>query len=165
MLRIGMQAPEFEVRLHSGLRFRLTDHIGNANVVLFFFPRAGAWQGKREIESFSHHLRELRGLDAVVLGVSDGPPPDLASLEHRIGGTIHFGIDPQLEVCRNYRVLWLGSKGIRRVTYVIDKSGMIRGVAHHELLLERHWTHVERVLVSLRDEAAMASYNRKATDL
>lgn len=165
MLRIGTQAPEFEIRTHTGLRFRLSDHRGSKDIVLFFFPRHGAWQGKNELASFSRHLRGLQVHDAVLLGVSDSSPSELETLAGELDVPVLLGTDEQLAVCRNYRVLWLRSLGIRRVTYVIDKTGTVRGVAHHGLLMERHWTHVQRILTRLREEEELASYNRKAHDL
>ncbi len=165
MLRIGMQAPEFEIRTHTGLRFRLSDHRHQTNIVLFFFPSHNVWRGKKEVDAFAHHLSELRQFNALSVGISNAPRKDLITLAEGLGVPVLLGADEDLAVCRNYRVLWLHSVGIRRVTYVIDKTGTIRGIAHHELLIERHWTHVRRILTQLDDEERIAAYNRKAMDL
>ena len=160
-----MTAPDFEIRLHSGLRFRLSDNRGERNVVLFFFPREGTWTGTREVEVFARHMKDLESYDAVLLGVNNAQPEEHRTFAEQNRLPIYLGSDPELEVCRNYRVLWLGSKAIRRVTYIIDKNLIVQGVAHHELLVERHWTHVRRVLETLGEESRIASYNRKAHNL
>ena len=165
MLRIGTHAPDFDIRTHNGLRFRLSDHAGRKNVILFFFPRQAVGTRRGELDPFMQHLRELTGENTISVGISNGSEKELADLAAMIGTDVLFGVDEHLEVCRNYRVLWLRSYGIRRVTYVIDTRSVIRGVAHHELLVERHWRHVTRVLKSLQEEEETATYNRKATDL
>ena len=165
MLRIGTQAPDFDIRTHTGLRFRLSDHTGRKNILLFFFPRQGSWTGRLEMDAFARHIREIPDSDTALIGISNGSEADLKDLEAAVGTPVPLCVDENLAVCRNYRVLWLRSYGLRRVTYGIDKKAVIRGVAHHELLVDRHWKHVRRVLDSLREEEEIATYNRKASDL
>jgi peroxiredoxin len=73
--------------------------------------------------------------------------------------------DPTLEVCRNYRALWLNGLAIRRITYIIDKRGIVRGMAHHELLVQQHWNHVVRTLQELNEDEQIRTFNRKAWNL
>jgi len=68
-------------------------------------------------------------------------------------------------VCRDYRVLWLRGLAIRRATYIIDKHQTVRGLAHHEFLIERHWKYVLRVLKELKEEEEIKTYNRQSWNL
>lgn len=165
MLRIGTQAPDFELRLHNGLRFRLSDQSGIKNVVLYFYPKDFTWGCTKEGCIFAEHVKEIETQDAVLIGIN------AESLDrHRAFAQQHrfpfaLASDPHLEVCRNYRALWLGGKAVRRVTYVIDRQRIIRGVAHHELLIDKHWQYVKRVLSQLHEDEEQRSYNRKAWNL
>lgn len=165
MLRIGTYAPDFELKLHTGLRFNLSDQLGVKNVVLYFYPRDYTWGCTKEGCLFADHIREIESMDAVLLGVNGESVEQHRTFADEYRFPFPLASDPHLEVCRNYRALWLGSKAIRRVTYVIDKRRVIRGVAHHELLIDRHWSYVKRILGQIRDEDAMKAYNRKAWDL
>ena len=57
--------------------------------------------------------------------------------------------DPTLEVCRNYHAFWLRGLGLRKITYVIDKNGFIRGRLNHHLFTEKSWGPVMRLLQEL----------------
>ena len=46
-----------------------------------------------------------------------------------------------------YDVMWPFLRKTRRVTYLIDDSGLVRGVFNHEFMIDRHR---ERVLETLR---------------
>ena len=165
MLRIGTYAPDFELKLHTGLRFHLSDQEGSKNVVLYFYPRDFTWGCTKEGCLFADHIREIESMDAVLVGVNGESVEHHRSFAEQYRFPFALASDPQLEVCRNYRALWLNSKAIRRATYVIDKRRTIRGVAHHELLIDRHWSYVKRVLSQIHDDENMRTYNRKAWDL
>ncbi|HTP80148.1 MAG TPA: redoxin domain-containing protein [Bacteroidota bacterium] len=164
MLSIGSVAPDFELKLQTGVRFRLSDQRNERNVVLHFSPDDPFGRSPNERSIFVDRLREIQSLDAVVVGVLAKPP----SQKYRPGVNgypFFLASDQALEVSRNYRAVWLRGLGIRKVTYVIDKHQTIRGIAHHELLVDQHWDHVIRVLRELMDEDRTRSYNRKAWDL
>lgn len=165
MLRIGTYAPDFELRLHNGLRFHLSDQRGTKNVVLYFYPKNHTWGCTREGCLFAHHIREIEALDAVLVGVNGETLEEHRAFAEAYRFPFPLASDTRLEVCRNYRALWLGSKAIRRVTYVIDKQLVVRGVAHHELLIDKHWSYVKRILTHLREEETVRAYNRKAWEL
>ena len=165
MLRIGTYAPDFELKLHTGMRFHLSDQRGLKNVVLYFYPRDYTWGCTKEGCMFADHIREIEAMGAVLIGVNGESLEQHRTFAEEYRFPFPLASDPRLEVCRNYRALWLGSKAVRRVTYVIDKQLMVRGVAHHELLIDRHWSYVKRILAQVGDEEATRSYNRKAWDL
>jgi len=48
-----------------------------------------------------------------------------------------------------YKVTWPIVKLNRRVTYVIDKEGVVRGAFHHELSIDRHTDDALRLLAQL----------------
>ena len=165
MLRIDSPAPDFELQLHNGLRFRLSDQTGQKYVILYFYPRDFTWGCTKEGCLFADHILEIESLDAVLIGINNESVEQHRKFAEKYRFPFALASDPHLEVCHNYRASWLGGKAIRRVTYIINKNRMIKGIAHHELLIDRHWKHVKRVLVRLREDEALRTYNRKAWNL
>lgn len=165
MLRIGDRAPNFEVKLHTGVRFRLSDQRDERNVVLYFYPKDFTWGCTKEGCLFASHIQEIRNLNAMIIGVNSDDLEKHKEFAKEYNFPFPLGSDPELEICRNYRVLWLRGVAVRRVTYIIDKKQTIRGVAHHELLIERHWRYILRTLKQLKEEEATAQYNRQAWNL
>ncbi|MGB2867315.1 MAG: peroxiredoxin [Bacteroidota bacterium] len=165
MLNIGDRAPDFELRLHTGVRFRLSDQRGERNVVLYFYPKDFTWGCTKEGCLFTEHIEKIHELDTEIIGVSGDSLEVHKKFAREYGLAFPLASDPKLEVCRNYRALWLRGVAIRRITYVIDKRSIIRGIAHHELLIDRHWKHVVRVLTELKEEETIKAYNKQAWDL
>jgi len=52
-----------------------------------------------------------------------------------------------------YDVLWLFLGRTRRITYLVDDGGVIRGVFNHEFMIDRHRDRVLDTLRKLRREA------------
>ncbi|MBF8249229.1 MAG: Thiol peroxidase, Bcp-type [Bacteroidetes bacterium] len=165
MVRIGSVAPDFEVKLHTGVRFRLSDQRGERIVVLYFYPRDFTWGCTKEGCMFAEHIQEIKKLDATVIGINGQSLADHKKFAKQYNFPFPLGSDPDLSVCRNYRVLWLRGLAIRRATYIIDKHQTVRGVAHHEFLIDRHWKYVLRVLKGLKEEEEIKTFNRQAWDL
>ena len=165
MLRIGDKAPDFDLKLHTGHRFRLSDQYAERNVVLYFYPKNFTWGCTKEGCLFTKHIEEIRQLDAEIVGINDDSVEHHRSFVKQYDFAFPLASDPTKEVCRNYRALWLNGVAIRRVTYIIDKRGLVRGVAHYELLIRKHWDSIVRTLKELREEERIRTYNRKAWNL
>ena len=165
MLRIGDKAPDFEVRLHNGLRFRLSDQLGERNVILYFYPKNFTWGCTVEGCLFTDHIEAIRAMGAEIIGINNDSIESHRQFVRKYDFAFPLACDPTLEVCRNYRALWLNGLAIRRVTYIIDKRGIVRGKAHYELLIKKHWDSVVRTLTQLHEDDQLRVYNRKAWNL
>lgn len=149
LLHPGDQAPVFTALLSTGEEVSLQDYRGKANVVLFFYPKDETLGCTEEVCSYRDNYDQMHRYGAVVLGVSsDG----VASHKRFIAlQQLPFQLicDTDLSLSKLYGAarLWGHFPWPKRVTYVIDKDGIIRGVIHHELHAARH---VEEVLALLR---------------
>jgi peroxiredoxin Q/BCP len=156
LLHEGDKAPEFEVRLSEGKTFRLKDLEGKKNVVLFFYPKDFTTGCTAQACSIRDGYSELSRLDAVVLGVSgDGSKShDRFRTQHNLPFDLIADTDRVLINAFGVERLdgWL--KIPKRVSYVIDKSGVIRLVAHHEFRMGKH---LDDVLQTLRRLAGTGS--------
>jgi len=152
MLPIGSKAPDFKLRLDSGEIFRLRHMFGKNNVVLTFIPDDFVKKESKDIYIFLQHLQKVQTLGAVVLTISPRNMDDLRQLFTLFSFSIPIASDPNMEVCRNYRAIWLRGLALRNITYVIDKKGIIKGRISHHLLSEKPWKQILHLLEELNVE-------------
>lgn len=148
-LQEGSVAPQFTARTSSGTVISLRDFVGKKHVVLFFYPKDFTAGCTAQVCGLRDHYEELLELDAVVFGVSRD---DQASHEKFIEAhELPFPLisDPGKSLIKVYGVerLWGLIDLPKRVTYVIDKEGVIRVAAHHEFVIQNH---LKEVLATLR---------------
>ncbi|HEX7572366.1 MAG TPA: peroxiredoxin [Bacteroidota bacterium] len=148
ILNVGDRAPRFTARLSTGKNVSLDDYLGKQTLVLFFYPKDETAGCTREVCSYRDSYGEIRGLGAALLGVSfDGRESHERFIaRHRL--PFPLVADTGRALSRLYgAVRWEGPwPRAKRVTYVIDKEGIIRGVFHHELRITKHIADVLSVL-------------------
>jgi peroxiredoxin Q/BCP len=141
--------------LDDGTAFRLSDWVGKKHVVLYFYPRDFTPGCTREARSFRDNHAAITAQGALLVCVSTDSAA--SHLRFRASCQLPFllGADPEKSVTKLYgvnRPFWLAPT--RRVTFLIDKAGVVRGVFHHELAIGRHQ---DDVLVGLRRLNAVAA--------
>ena len=138
-LREGAEAPDFTVLLDNGETFTLSALRGRKNVVLYFYPRDFSPGCTREACTFRDEMEEFRSLSAEVVGVSLDSLESHARFRERHSLPYPLVVDDDRQISRAYGVLRLGGLlPLRRVTFIIDKQGIIRRVIHDELRMGRH---------------------------
>lgn len=148
-LAAGMPAPAFTMVSDQGDTVSLADFRGKQAVVLFFYPKDMTSGCTVEACAFRDRAAEMRGLGAVVLGVS---PDDRASHQKFVaahGLNFPLLVDQEAKVAQAYGV-WKEKTnygktylGIERSTFLIDKQGVVR----------RAW---RKVKVEGHDDAVLA---------
>ncbi len=139
MLKIGQAAPLFTGKLDDGTEFRLSDYAGKSNVVLYFYPRDATMGCTREACAFRDSYGAIKNHDAVLIGVSSDTAESHRSFKEINGLPFPLLADPDKEIIKAYDAL--GSLGLlptKRVTYLIDKKGIVRGIFRHELAINKH---------------------------
>lgn len=155
LLKEGDRAPDFTSRLSTGEVVSLQDYHGKSNVVLFFYPKDFTPGCTKQVCSFRDNYNVLERHDAVLLGVSfDGEKSHGAFIEKH---NLPFPLisDTDKSISRAYAAAdRLGGllPGSKRVTYVIDKQGIIRAVLHHEIMISRHVDGVIDALKKIESE-------------
>jgi len=149
MLPIGSKAPDFKLRLDNGEIVRLRDLNIKSPVIISFFPDGLSNIEKQDTYVFLQHLQKAQTLGVVILTISSKNVKEFRKLLALYNFTFSIASDPTLEVCRNYHAVWLRGLGLRKITYVIDKNGFIRGRLNHHLLTEKSWGPVMRLLREL----------------
>ena len=152
MLRVGEKAPAFAGKDTSNNPLSLADLAGKKNVVLYFYPKDFTPGCTKEACSFRDAWDELSGKDTIVIGVSRDDEQSHADFSNKHRLPFPLLSDPDGAISRRYEVIG-GLRGLlgmpKRVTYVIDKQGIVRGVFHHELRVSLHLDDVRRVLDTL----------------
>lgn len=146
MLEVGTRAPDFELRDQDGIAVRLSDHQGHHNVVLFFYPKDNTRICTLEVCAFRDAHAELVGQDAVVLGISGDPVGSHRSFSDRWALPYRLLSDLDGSVRRAFQVERTLGLFPGRVTYVIDREGVVRGAVNDPLSASRHVREALRTL-------------------
>jgi thioredoxin-dependent peroxiredoxin len=130
----------------------LSEYFGKKNVVLYFYPKDETRGCTREACEFRDRYDVFTGLGAEVLGVSSD------TLESHKSFATHHGLpflllsDEGGKVRKLYGVP--SSMGIipGRVTYIIDKQGVVRHIFNSQFKPEKHIEEALKVLKELEKE-------------
>jgi len=146
MLKPGTPAPDFTATLDDGSTFRLADCRGRKNVVLYFYPKDFTPGCTAEACSFRDNYGAIAAYDAIIIGVSGDPADRHAAFRETHALPFPLIADPDGKLRELYDargwIPWMPP----RVTYVIDKEGVIRAALRHDF---RVTAHVPEVLEAL----------------
>ncbi len=148
-IEIGSKAPDFSLPDQQGRRVNLADFIGKTNLVVYFYPKDESYGCTKEACSFRDNYEVFKQAGAEVIGISSD---DIAS--HQAFAANHklpfiLLSDKDKTVAEKYGVG--KSLGILpgRVTFVIDKQGIIRLVFSSQLSFEKHVDEALQMLKTL----------------
>jgi peroxiredoxin Q/BCP len=148
MITPGTRAPDISLPVRGGHQVRLADYQGRQAVVLYFYPKDFTLGCTVEACTFRDSYEDFVGLGAEVIGVSEDSleSHDDFAKKHRLPFVL--ASDPNGAAARAFGVdssLFGLVKG--RVTFVIDKEGVVRDAFSSQI---RAKTHVERALDLVR---------------
>ena len=137
-VQIGDRVPDFTLPSQDGTQVSWADFRGNKAVVLFFYPKDGTAICTKEACSFRDAYEDFVQAGAVVIGVSaDSAESHRAFASgHRLPFTLLADTDGSLR--KTFGVPKTLGFLPGRVTYVIDKEGVVRHVFSSQLAAERH---------------------------
>ena len=129
MLKPGDQAPDFSLPTATGETFRLSDYRGKRAVVLFFYPKDDTPGCTAEACSFRDQYEDFLELGAEVVGVSSDSESSHLRFAKKHGLPFPLLADAGGRLRKLYQVprALLGLLP-GRVTYVIDKDGVVQYV-------------------------------------
>jgi thioredoxin-dependent peroxiredoxin len=143
MIAVGEKAPEFTGKLGNGQDLSLKDFHGKKNVILYFFPKDFTPGCTKEACSFRDRRPDIAKLDAEIVGASF----DTAAKHKEFADAYQLPYpllsDPDASIAQAYGVGRLGGLlggwlPTKRVTFVIDKEGVVRHVIKSELNIDKH---------------------------
>lgn len=145
----GKKAPAFTLKDAAGEKVSLGDFAGK-NLVLYFYPKDDTPGCTKEACSFRDHYQDFVDAGAEVVGVSsdDGASHERFSKKYDLPFTLLS--DEAGAVRKLYGVPATLGLLPGRVTFVIDREGVVRHVFNSQLAATRH---VEEALRTLRSNA------------
>lgn len=147
---VGDKAPDFELTNQSGEKVRLSDFFGKAAVVLYFYPKDFTTGCTKEACAFRDSYEQFKDLGAEVLGVSSDTQESHGLFSTKLGLPFQLLSDEGGKVRKLYGVP--ASLGMipGRVTYVIDKQGIVRYIFNSQINAEKHMEESLRIVKSLK---------------
>jgi len=151
-VKVGDKAPDFTLSSQMGDNVTLSEYFGKKNIVLYFYPKDESPGCTKEACSFRDSYEELTNLGAEVLGVSG------QSVQSHKSFATHHGLPFLLlsDVGNKVRELYgvPASMGILpgRVTYIIDKKGVVRHVFSSQTQAQRHVEEAKNALKQIKGE-------------
>lgn len=151
-IQVGDQAPEVILATHEGQRIRLADFRGKQAVVLFFYPKDNTRVCTTEACSFRDSYREFTEAGAAVFGISGDSRESHQGFanSHKLPYPLVADEDGSLR--RAFGVPKTLGLFPGRVTYVIDRQGIVRIVFNSLLRGEKHVDEALRVVRQLHGD-------------
>jgi peroxiredoxin Q/BCP len=152
-VKVGSVAPDFILPSQAGEMVSLKDFSGRKPVVLFFYPKDDSPGCTKEVCAFRDNFEEFSKLDVQVIGISS----DSVESHRRFAAKHDLSFPLLSDEGGNIRRLYGVPKTFGlipgRVTYIIDKEGVVRHVFSSQLSVQRH---VQEALAALRSDVSKA---------
>jgi peroxiredoxin Q/BCP len=149
-MNIGNTIPDFTLPDQHGNPFSIAQALGKKYLVLYFYPKDNTPGCTKEACTFRDSLKEFESLDAKVIGISSDSVASHQAFakKYQLNFTLLSDsgkkVRKLLEVPSDIFGLLDG-----RVTYVIDKEGIIRHIFKSQLNASKHVEEAKKVLTKL----------------
>ena len=147
-VKVGDLAPNFALFSETGEAVELQDYIGIKPVVLFFYPKDNTTICTKEACHFRDNFDEFQKINnAEVIGISSDTEESHKQFSEKHKLPFLLLSDPDEDVRQEYGVPKTLCIFPGRVTYVIDKEGVIRHIFSSQLNYKKH---VKEALLALK---------------
>jgi len=148
-IKVGDRAPDFALPDRTGRTVQLADYRGTRPVVLYFYPKDDTPGCTKEACAFRDQYEDFQDMGAEVIGVSSdsNEAHEKFATKYRLpfllltdrGGGVRkqYGVKPSLGILPG------------RVTFVIDKEGVVRHVFNSQLQATQHVAEAKAALRAL----------------
>lgn len=148
-IRVGDRAPAFSLPTQTGATVSLADFLGKGTVVLYFYPKDNTSGCTAEACSFRDSYEVFKEAGAEVIGVSSDSEASHRQFASRHRLPFLLLSDTHGVVRKLYGVSAFMGILPGRVTFVIDKDGIVRHVFSDMLNAQRHITEALQVVQSI----------------
>jgi thioredoxin-dependent peroxiredoxin len=145
-IKVGDAAPEFALKAQDGEVVKLSDLLSRGSAVVYFYPKDRTPGCTAEAGAFRDSYAKFGELGAEVVGISSDSVDSHKGFASDCQLPFKILSDQDGEVRKRFRVP--SSMGFLpgRVTYVIDRGGIVRYIFSSQLQVTRH---VQEALESL----------------
>lgn len=150
-IQVGDPAPPIEGVAHNGERIALAQFRGQRAVVLFFYPKDGTAVCTAEACAFRDAYEDFTKAGAIVIGVSSDSLDSHRRFADKQRLPFYLLSDERGELRRAFGVPKTLGFLPGRVTYVIDKQGIVRHAFNAQLAAARHVTEAMQIVKALAE--------------
>jgi Peroxiredoxin len=122
MLKIGDEAPDFELQNQNGNVVKLSDFRGKT-VVIYFYPKDFTTGCTAEAKDFNQNIEYILSKGVKVIGISSDSIDSHRKFSQKLGLKFDLLSDPERKVIKAYGAQ-VGNR-TRRITYIINKEGKV----------------------------------------
>jgi len=137
-LTVGSAAPDFALSDQHGKLVRLSDFRGQKSVVVYFYPKDDTPGCTKESCSFRDQYTEFTDVGAEVIGISGDSEASHKAFADKHRLPFSLLADTSGEVRRAYKVPATLGLLPGRVTFVIDREGVVRHAFNSQLNATKH---------------------------
>ncbi len=137
-LQVGDPAPAFTVPNQEGNPFNMADLLGKKPIILYFYPKDGTPGCTAESCAFRDNYTLFQEEGAEVIGISGDTPDSHQQFVRKYQLPFTLLSDTNNKVRKLYGVPATLFMLPGRVTYVIDKEGIIRHIFNSQLNFKGH---------------------------
>jgi thioredoxin-dependent peroxiredoxin len=123
MLKIGTEAPQFELKAADGTVFKLSDYTKKKFVVLIFYPGDETPVCTQQLCEIRDDYSSFQKRNAVVFGINPGSDKSHTKFSEKHSFQFPLLIDEKKAVAKLYAAK--GAVMNKRTVYVVDKEGNI----------------------------------------
>jgi peroxiredoxin Q/BCP len=150
--KIGSVAPDFTLLSQSGEKVRLKDFIGKKNIVLYFYPKDYTAGCTAEACAFRDSYEVFKQEGAEVIGISSDTKESHSGFASDYKLPFILLSDNEGKVRELYGVPKTLALLPGRVTYIIDRNGIIRHIFSSQLKPKKHIDEALKVLKNINEE-------------
>jgi len=150
-VQVGDLAPDFTLSAQSGAAVNLGDFLGKTAIVLYFYPKDNTSVCTAEACAFRDSYEVFKDAGAEVIGISSDSVESHQqfSARHRLPFILLSDVDGVIR--KRYGVpTAFGLPG--RVTYIIDRHGIVRHIFFSQFTSERHVDEALETLQSIHEK-------------
>ncbi len=149
-INVGDKAPDFDLSDAAGKRVRLGDFKGKKAVVLYFYPKDDTPGCTKEACSFRDSYESFKEAGAEVIGISSDSEASHQKFADKYKLPFTLVADAGGTVRKRYGVPATLGLLPGRVTFVVDRDGVVRHVFNSQLQATKHVDEALTVLKQLR---------------
>jgi peroxiredoxin Q/BCP len=159
-ISIGDQAPNFTLTSQTGKRVSLNDYLGKRAVVVYFYPKDNTPGCTKESCAFRDRYAIFHQAGAEVIGISADSPQSHQQFAGKYDLPFQLLSDTDNQVRKLFGVpnsMWVLPG---RVTYVIDRQGIVRHIFNSMLDFQAHVDEALSIIKSLEATDAKSEGDR-----
>lgn len=151
-VKVGDRAPEFTLPSFTGEPVSLESFLGKKNIVLYFYPRDNTAGCTAEACSFRDSYEVFQEAGAEVIGISSDTEKSHEQFANKYRLPFILLSDLGGVVRKFYGVPATFGLIPGRVTYIIDKKGIVRHIFSSQIAPQMHVAEALKVLKELNKE-------------